>query len=160
MKILYISQYFYPEVCAPSNRAMANVKFLANKGHNVTVLTEMPNHPKGVIFTNYKHKLYIKEKLENFIVNRVWVFTSKKKNFITRMLFYISFMMSGLIHTLINWKKYDIVYTSSPPLFVAGIPIILKMLFPRSKYIFEVRDCNLGANNKEIIVNNIASGIL
>jgi len=140
MKILYISQYFYPEVCAPSNRAIANVKHLADIGHEVTVLAEMPNHPKGIIFAGYKCKLFIKERIDNFIVNRVWVFTSKKKNFITRMLFYNSFMISGILHTLINRKKYDIVYTSSPPLFVVGIPIILKMFFSKSKYVFEVRD--------------------
>lgn len=140
MKILYISQYFYPEVCAPSNRALANIKYLADKGHEVTVLTEMPNHPRGVIFDGYKHKLFLKERIDNFLINRVWVFTSKKKNFITRMLFYISFMMFGAIHTLVNWKKYDVVYTSSPPLFVAGIAIILKKFFPKTKYVFEVRD--------------------
>ncbi len=140
MKILYISQYFYPEVCAPSNRAMANVKYLADKGHEVNVLTEMPNHPRGVIFEGYKHKLFLKESIDNFLINRVWVFTSKKKNFITRMLFYVSFMIFGTIHTLINWKKYDIVYTSSPPLFVAGIATILKKFFPKIKSVFEVRD--------------------
>ena len=140
MKILYISQYFYPEVCAPSNRALANVKYLADKGHEITVLTEMPNHPRGVIFDGYKHKLFLKERIENFLINRVWVFTSKKKNFITRMLFYVSFMIFGTIHTLVNWKKYNIVYTSSPPLFVAGIAIILKKFFPKTKLVFEVRD--------------------
>ncbi len=140
MKILYISQYFYPEVCAPSNRALANVKYFADKGHEVTVLTEMPNHPRGVILDGYKHKLFQKERIDDFLINRVWVFTSKKKNFITRMLFYVSFMIFGTIHTLINWKKYDIVYTSSPPLFVAGITIILKKFFPKTKLVFEVRD--------------------
>ena len=140
MKIFYISQYFYPEVCAPSNRALANVKYLVDKGHEVTVLTEMPNHPRGVIFDGYKHKLFLKERNDNFLINRVWVFTSKKKNFITRMLFYISFMVFGIFHTLVNWKKYDVVYTSSPPLFVAGIAITLKRFFPNTKFIFEVRD--------------------
>ena len=140
MKILYISQYFYPEVCAPTNRAMANVKYLADKGHEVTVLTEIPNHPRGIIFDGYKHKLFLKERIDNFLINRVWVFTSRKKNFVTRMLFYVSFMVFGTIHTLVNWKKYDVVYTSSPPLFVAGIAIVLKKFFPKVKYVFEVRD--------------------
>ncbi len=140
MIILYISQYFYPEVCAPSNRAMANVKYLADKGHEITVLTEMPNHPRGVIFDGYNHKLFLKERIDNFLINRVWVFTSRKKNFITRMLFYVSFMVSGILHTLFNWGKYDVVYISSPPLFVAGIAIVLKKFFPKVKYVFEVRD--------------------
>ncbi|MEA3475256.1 MAG: glycosyltransferase family 4 protein [Candidatus Cloacimonadota bacterium] len=140
MRILYISQYFYPEICAPSNRAYANAKCLAEKGHDVVVLTEMPNHPKGVILDGYKGKLLYRERMDNFWINRVWIFTCKKKNFMTRLLFYISFMFLGTIHSLFNWGKYDIVYISSPPLFVAGIGILLKFFFPEIKIVFEVRD--------------------
>ncbi|MBL7086266.1 MAG: glycosyltransferase family 4 protein [Candidatus Cloacimonetes bacterium] len=140
MKILYITQYFLPEICAPSNRAYANVKYFSEKGHKVVVLTEMPNHPKGVIFKGYKRKIFLKEKMENFSVDRVWVFTSVKKNFFTRILFYLSFMFMGFLHTLFNWRKYDIIYVSSPPLFVGVIGIFLKKLFPKTKFVFEVRD--------------------
>ncbi len=140
MKILYITQYFYPEVCAPTNRALANIAYLANVGHDVTVLTEMPNHPKGIIHQDYKNKLFLKEKFDNFLIHRVWVFTSKKKNFVTRILFYISFMIFGLIAAQINWKKYDIVYVTSPPLFVGFIGLMLKKLHPKTKFVFEVRD--------------------
>jgi glycosyltransferase involved in cell wall biosynthesis len=140
MRILYISQYFYPEICAPSNRAYANAKCLAEKGYDVVVLTEMPNHPKGIILDGYKGKLFCRERMENFWINRVWVFTRVEKNFITRLLSYISFMLFGTIHSLLNWGKYDIVYISSPPLFVAGIGILLKFFFPEIKIVFEVRD--------------------
>ena len=140
MKILYITQYFAPEVGATTNRALANARYLSQKGHSVTVLTEMPNHPKGIIFNGYKHKIFMKEKMENFLINRVWVFTSVKKNFITRILFYVSFMFMGFLHTLFNWKKYDIVYVSSPPLFVGVIGLWLKKIFRKTKFVFEVRD--------------------
>ncbi|NQV19047.1 MAG: glycosyltransferase family 4 protein [Armatimonadetes bacterium] len=140
MKILYITQYFYPEVGATTNRALANVRYLSKKGHNVKVLTEMPNHPKGIIFDGYKKKIFLKEKMEHFSISRVWVFTSSKKNFVTRMLFYLSFMFMGIIYTLFNWKKYDVIYVTSPPLFVGVIGIFLKKIFPKTKFVFEVRD--------------------
>lgn len=140
MKILYISQYFHPEIGATTNRSLANIRFLASKEYDVTVLTELPNHPKGIFFEGYKHKFSMKEKMENFIINRVWVFTSFKKNFITRILFYISFMLMGFINTMFHWKKYDIVYITSPPLFVAGIGLMLKVFHPKIRIIFEVRD--------------------
>ena len=162
MKILYITQYFHPEVGATTNRALANIRYFAKKGHDVTVLTEMPNHPKGIIFEGYKNKISMQEEMENFKVNRVWVFTSQKKNFITRLLFYISFMFMGFIHTLFNWKKYDIVYVTSPPLFVGIIGLALKYFFPKTKFIFEVRDLwpdsaiELGElNNKAFIKNSL-----
>ena len=140
MKILYITQYFHPEIGAPTNRALANVKYLADHDHNVTVLTEMPNHPKGIIFDGYKHKLFIKEKVSNFNINRIWVYTNKHKNFITRMLLYLSFMFFGLIAALTRWKKFDIVYVTSPPLFVGFIGLVLKAIYPKTKFVFEVRD--------------------
>ena len=140
MKILYITQYFYPEVGATTNRALANIRYFANKGHDVTVLTEMPNHPRGIIFDGYKRKLFMTERMENFVIKRVFVFTSVKKNFLTRLLFYISFAFLGTISAISTWKKYDLVYVTSPPLFVGIIGLILKLVFPKTKFVFEVRD--------------------
>ena len=140
MKILYISQYFHPEIGATTNRALANVRCFANKGHDVTVLSEIPNHPKGIIFDGYKRRLFMKEKMEDFMIHRVWVYTNKKKNFITRLLFYLSFMFLGTIHTIFSWKKYDVIYVTSPPLFVGVIGLWLKKIFKKTKFIFEVRD--------------------
>jgi len=140
MKILYITQYFYPEIGATTNRALANVREMSRKGHDVTVLTEMPNHPKGIIFPNYRGKFFFHEKIENFKVNRVWVYTNSNKTSVTRLLFYISFMLFGTLHTVLHWNKYDIVYVTSPPLFVGQIGFWLKKFFPRVKFVFEVRD--------------------
>jgi glycosyltransferase involved in cell wall biosynthesis len=140
MKILYISQYFFPEIGATTNRVLANVRYLAGKGHDVTVLTEMPNHPRGIIFAGYKNKLFMKEMIENFSVLRVWVYTNPKKNFLTRLLFYFSFMHLGFIYAIITWKKYDLVYVTSPPLFAGVIGLWIKKLLPHTKFVFEVRD--------------------
>ena len=140
MKILYITQYFTPEIGATTNRAMANVRYFADKGHQVTVLTEMPNHPLGIIFEGYRNKLFLSEQMENFSINRVWVHTSPKKNFITRISFYASFMFLGITHTVLHWKSYDMVYVTSPPLFTGIIGLFLKKMFKKTKFIFEVRD--------------------
>ena len=140
MKILYISQYFHPEVGAPTNRALANVKLFRKKGHDITVLAEMPNHPKGVIFEEYKKKIFVSEKVYGLEVKRVWVFTSQKKNFFTRVGMYLSFSITGSIYTLFNWRKYDVVYVTSPPLFVGIIGLVVKFFHPKTKFVFEVRD--------------------
>ena len=140
MKILYISQYYYPEVCAPVNRARSNAEYFASAGHQVTVLTEMPNHPQGIVFPKYKGKIFKKENIGNCSIARVCVFTSKKKNFITRLLFYISFAFTAGLYSLITYRRFDIIYITSPPLFVSLIGIILKIIAPQKKVIFEVRD--------------------
>ena len=140
MKILYITQYFYPEVSATSNRAYANAKFLSAAGHNVCVVTEMPNHPKGIIYDNYKGKLYCREKLDGIDILRTWIYTSPKKTFIKRIMFYVTFMFFGAIIALLNWRRFDVIYVSSPPLFVGFIGLLIKKIFPKTKFIFEVRD--------------------
>ncbi len=140
MKILYISQYFFPEVGATSNRAMSNVVSFKKNNHDVTVLTEMPNHPKGIIFDDYKGRYLVREVVNGVNIVRVWVFTSQVKNFITRLLFYTSFSITGSIYMMFCRKKYDVVYVTSPPLFVAIIGLFIKLISPKTKMFFEVRD--------------------
>jgi len=49
MKVLIITQYFWPE----SFRINDLAKGLAAKGHQVTVLTGKPNYPDGKFFPGY-----------------------------------------------------------------------------------------------------------
>ncbi|MCK4358037.1 MAG: glycosyltransferase family 4 protein [Candidatus Cloacimonetes bacterium] len=140
MKILYISQYFNPEIGATSNRTYSNAKYFSEKGHKVVILTEMPNRTKGKIFYDYKGKLFCYEKMNGFDVLRAWVYATPNRNFMTRLFTYFSFTITGLILAITNWKRYDIVYVTSPPLPVGIIGIILKHLFQDTKFIFEVRD--------------------
>ncbi len=50
MKILVVCQHFYPE-----NFRISDICFeLVKKGHDVTVLTGLPNYPKGKVFKDYK----------------------------------------------------------------------------------------------------------
>ena len=47
MKILYVSQYFPPEMGAPASRVSELSRYWVEAGHQVTVLTGFPNHPAG-----------------------------------------------------------------------------------------------------------------
>ena len=46
MKILIVSQYFYPENFRINDLALE----LKKRGHEITVLTGLPNYPKGEYF--------------------------------------------------------------------------------------------------------------
>ena len=64
MKILYVSQYFPPEMGAPAARAAELAGHWASAGHKVTVLTAFPNHPTGVVLPEYRdsfRKLVLRE---------------------------------------------------------------------------------------------------
>jgi hypothetical protein len=50
MKLLVISQYFYPEQFSVSDVCFK----LASLGHDITILTGLPNYPTGEIFDGYQ----------------------------------------------------------------------------------------------------------
>lgn len=140
MRILYISQYFPPEAGATQNRAFEMARNWVRKGHQVTMLAEIPNHPTGIIFPGYRGKLVERSDLEGIDTIRVWVKTSPKKIFSNRMLFYLSFMINSAIAGIVLARgKYDLVYASSPPLFVGGSALALSYL-RGIPFAFEVRD--------------------
>jgi glycosyltransferase involved in cell wall biosynthesis len=139
VNVLYLSQYFPPEVGATQNRAYEMATNLVRMGHKVTVLTEVPNHPKGVIHAGYRGKLAVREKLEGVEVLRVWVMTSPHKTFATRLAFYLSFAVMASLAGMLERKRYDVVFATSPPLFAGAAGLIIART-RRTRFVFEVRD--------------------
>ncbi len=140
MRILYLSQYFPPEVGATQTRAYEMAMGLVGAGHHVTMLAEVPNHPEGVIRPEYRRRFWTRESLDGIDVIRVWVKTSPVKTMRTRMAFYLSYMINAALAGLL-WARgrYDALYATSPPLFVGGTALFLSVL-RRIPLIFEVRD--------------------
>jgi colanic acid biosynthesis glycosyl transferase WcaI len=140
MRILYLSQYFPPEAGATQTRAYEMARNLVRLGHTVTMLAEVPNHPSGIIPPEYRGKLVERSRLEGIDVMRVWVKASPVKSFRNRMLFYLTYMVNAsLAGLLLARGRYDLIYASSPPLFVGGAALALSYL-RRIPMLFEVRD--------------------
>jgi len=112
---------------------------LVRRGHHVTVLTEFPNHPRGIISPEYRGKFVVHEKYRGIHVYRTWVFTRPHKNFATRMGFYLSFMAAAGLFGLFIPGPFDVVYTTSPPLFVA-ISGFIVALVKGCPFVLEIRD--------------------
>lgn len=140
MRILYLSQYFPPEVGATQTRAYEMARYLVSAGHQVTMLAEVPNHPAGIIPPEYRGKFWERSSLDGIDVIRVWVKTSPTKTFATRMAFYLTYMANAALAGLLRARgRYDVVYATSPPLFVGGAALALSVL-RRTPMVFEVRD--------------------
>jgi glycosyltransferase involved in cell wall biosynthesis len=140
VRVLYLSQYFPPEVGATQTRAYEMARYLVSAEHQVTMLTEVPNHPSGIIPPEYRGRLYERSDLEGIDVIRVWVKTSPAKTFATRMVFYISYMINAALAGLVLARgRYDVIYATSPPLFVGGAALALSYM-RRIPMVFEVRD--------------------
>ncbi|MGC2474429.1 MAG: hypothetical protein WA485_08840, partial [Candidatus Sulfotelmatobacter sp.] len=76
MKILYVSQYFPPEMGAPSARASELAYYWSRAGHQVSILTGFPNHPTGVVPAEWRDRfrhLVDHEKVGEVDVFRTWL---------------------------------------------------------------------------------------
>lgn len=140
MRILYLSQYFPPEVGATQIRAYEMATGLIRAGHQVTMIAEVPNHPKGVVLPSYRGKLWTREELDGIDVIRVWVKAAPVKTPRSRLAFYLSYMLNATLAGLLLARgRYNLVYATSPPLFVGAAGSALSHL-RRIPMVFEVRD--------------------
>jgi glycosyltransferase involved in cell wall biosynthesis len=140
MRILYLSQYFPPEAGATQTRAYEMAHNWVLLGHSVTMLTEFPNHPSGVIPPQYKGKFIERTVMDGIEIIRVSVKASPVKNFRNRMLFYLSYMFNAILAGIfLAHERYHLLYASSPPLFVGGAAFVLSYI-KHLPLIFEVRD--------------------
>jgi len=138
MKILFLTQYFPPEVGAPQNRIKGLAKKFLELKNKIFVLTAMPNYPKGKIFSEYKHKIFYIENIEGIKIYRTWIYAKKTKNFFLRLLNYFSFTISSLVFGIFL-PKSDIIIVESPPLFL-GITGFLLSKIKKAKFVFNISD--------------------
>ena len=137
--ILFITAYFYPEKAAAAVRLSETAKCLLMQGHQVTVLTTVPNYPTGVVPPEYCGHAIQEEMLEGVRVVRVWSYTSPNKGFLRRILAQLSF---GCLAPLLGGRavgRPDVIIVESPPLFDA-IAARLLAWFKRRPFIFLVSD--------------------
>lgn len=120
MKILVVCQYFYPEQFRVNDICFELVK----EGHDVTVLTGLPNYPSGVIDKKYKALKNRKEEINGVKVIRSWL-RGRGKGTINLALNYISFAVSATFKSIFLKKDFDciLVYQLSP--VTMALPAIL-----------------------------------
>src|SRR3990170_1286059 len=118
MKILFLTQYFPPEIGAPQNRLYELATRLQNKGAEVTILTAMPNYPGMVLVDKYKGKFYCVENLNSLTVHRAYIFVKKSRSLFVRLLNYFSFVFTSIIIGVSKIDKQDYIFCESPPLFL------------------------------------------
>jgi colanic acid biosynthesis glycosyl transferase WcaI len=139
MNVLLITQYFHREIGATQNRMESFARGFIARGHSVKIITEVPNHPQGIIHANYRHILYRQESWEECRLVRLFVLASPRRTFLRRMLFYNSFMFSAGLAGVLARPRPDIVLCTSPPIFAALAGIWIAACF-KSRFVLDVRD--------------------
>lgn len=139
MRILVISQFFPPEMGAPAARFFDFARHWIAAGHEVSVITVFPNFPNGVIPPQYRGKLYQRETMAAINVRRGYIYASRRLNFVTKALGYISSLVSSVLIITLAGLKYDVVISTSPPPTV-GLPGLLASRWRGVPLVFDVRD--------------------
>jgi len=139
MKILYVSQYFPPEMGAPSARVYELSREWVRMGHEVTVLTGFPNHPVGVVFEGYRGERIRRETVDGIRVVRIPIYAAANKGFLKRVLNYSSFWLSASSFGAALTGRPDIVIGTSPQ-FLSAVAGLWLARLKRVPFVFEVRD--------------------
>lgn len=139
MRILFLTQYCPPEVGAPQNRIFEFAKKLKEFGHEVTILTALPNYPRGEIFDEYKGRGVVIEEIEGIKIVRTSIYATKSKSFTKRLRNYLSFTFSSVLKGAKHIDKQDVIITESPPLFLGFSGFVLAKL-KKAKFIFNISD--------------------
>ncbi len=137
--ILFISRYYLPEKAADSVRVSETAKRLVERGHQVTVLTTVPNYPRGIMPSLYQNRLLQEENIDGVRVIRVWSYIHANKGFLRQILAQLSFGWFAPFLACKAVGQPDVTIVSSPPLFTVIAPRMLAWL-KGCPYIFWVAD--------------------
>ena len=138
MKIVFFTDHFVPEISAPAAHIFDRCKIWVQQGHNVVVVTNVPNYPLGKPYEGYKNRFRGWERIEGINVLRVGTYMAENKGTIKRTLDYISFAFSSFINSIFL-KRPDVVYSTSPHIF-APLGGIAFSIIKRAPHVLEVRD--------------------
>lgn len=133
MRILVISQYFFPE-----NFRINDLVFsLSSRGHYVEVLTGKPNYPFGEYFEGYSWKSKDLEEINGVLVHRANLFLRKKGTGIRLFFNYLSFIFFGVFKLLKVRGKFDKIFIYAPsPITVGFLGIIASKKFKCKSYLW------------------------
>jgi len=117
MRVRFVTQYFPPETGAAPARALHFARALERAGHEVRVVTGLPNHPSGVVQPAYQRVRRASERAGGVAIERVWLHATPRKTPVTRLWNHLSFALSALGPALAG-PRPDVVLATMPPLFL------------------------------------------
>jgi len=136
MRIAILSQYFDPE---PSCIKLSTlVKRLVSAGHDVQVLTSLPNLPLGKLYKGYHYTFWHRETRMGASVTRAFVWPYRGNRLIKRFVHFLSFMVSVTICGL-TLKPFDLLYVYHPPLTIVFPALVLSWVY-RVRFLYDVQD--------------------
>ena len=138
MRILFFSHYFPPEGNAPAARTHAHCRRWAAAGHDVTVVTCVPNHPRGIVYPGYRNRLRQVEEMDGVRVVRVGTYLAANAAVWRRAASWLSYLAAAVVSGLAE-RRPDVVIATSPQFFCAWAGVLVGAA-RRRPLLLEIRD--------------------
>jgi glycosyltransferase involved in cell wall biosynthesis len=138
LRIAIHTQYYPPEMGAPQARLSELARRFVERGHEVIILTAMPNYPRGKVYPGYGG-LVRREEKEGIRILRTFVYPTQSLGTVRRMASYLSFVASSFLAGSAMLPPIDYLMTESPPLFLGLSGYALSRL-ESARWIFNVSD--------------------
>lgn len=123
MRILIYSYNYYPEPIGIAPLMTELAEGLVKRGHQVRVVTAMPNYPERQIYQEYRGKWYVNEYKNGVQIQRSYVWIRPQPNLLDRVLLDASFVVTSFVPALIGWRP-DVILSTSPSL-PSCVPVAL-----------------------------------
>lgn len=137
MKILIVTQYFYPENFKSNDLAFE----LKKRGHDVMVLTGIPNYPEGKIYDGYGYFKKRKELINEVRVIRSLLLTRGKGGGVRLFLNYFSWAFFASLKAIkLSSKKFDAIIVHEPSPITQFYPALVLKKFQKTPIYFWVMD--------------------
>ena len=107
MKILVICQHYWPEPYPLTDVC----EELAKRGHQVDLVTDIPNYPMGEIYPAYKQHQRRIEEHNGVHITRTYTIP-RHHNAVFRLLNYYSYAFSSTFYTKHMKEEYDVVFAN------------------------------------------------
>ncbi|MDB9339954.1 MULTISPECIES: glycosyltransferase family 4 protein [Cyanophyceae] len=115
MRILIYSYNYYPEPIGIAPLMTELAEGLSKRGHQVRVITAMPNYPERQIYEAYRGKWYLNEYKNNVQIQRSYIWIRPQPNLLDRVLLDASFVVTSFLPALFGWRP-DVILSTSPSL--------------------------------------------
>ncbi|MEM6838258.1 MAG: glycosyltransferase family 4 protein [Cyanobacteria bacterium P01_C01_bin.120] len=138
MRILVYSYNYHPEPIGIAPLMTELAEGLVKRGHEVRVITAMPNYPERKIYETYRGRWLTTEEKNGVKIQRCYVWIRPNPGLCTRLLLESSFVGLSFIQALRGWRP-DIILNTSPSLPVA-VPVALLKLIYRCPTVLNLQD--------------------
>jgi colanic acid biosynthesis glycosyl transferase WcaI len=137
MNVLIVTNHFWPENFRVNDLAVG----LVERGHQVSVITGVPNYPEGRFFPGYGIFKKLKEEYRGVRIRRIPLVPRGSGSSLWLMINYLTSAVSFCLHApFVCREKYDVIFVFETSPATIGLPAVLLKKLRKTPVVFWVLD--------------------